>query len=70
MCDHMREKKMYRNMIYCKECNMVLGPVKGLKYIRYVKQENSNKSISELEIFQKSGKLKLEHNKSIENIVM
>ena len=73
MCDHLREKRAYRNIIYCKKCNMVLGLSKNKTHIRSVKpfhkpihDMNSLSVIDQVDEF----KLKLKNCSLIENADM
>ena len=68
MCDHLKEKGIYRNISYCKKCDLVLGPIYKKGYIRTINQIKPNNSVLVLDMIDNPTKLKMK--KSIENVII
>ena len=69
MCDHVGEKRIYRNISYCKKCELVLGPIYKFEHIRTFKQRNLKNVDNLSDIFENEIKLKIKNEKSLENMI-
>ena len=70
MCDHKSGKKIYRNISYCKKCNLVLGSIYRVGRIRRIKHKNPIDEVSVLDFLEDGMKLKIKTEKTVEKIII
>ncbi|NHI92216.1 MAG: hypothetical protein EAX96_06900 [Candidatus Lokiarchaeota archaeon] len=70
MCDHLKEKKLYRNISYCTKCDLVLGPIYKIGNLHKIKQKSLVDSVSDLDMLENEMKLKIKNEKSLEKVII